>query len=270
MAALPLNQLTLGCSSVAEHLGFVALADAAEAMGEEDGRIIGGQMISLHVYRWGLDLLRATQDADLGVRPAVVNTPDLTDRLLAMGYTRSAGNRFEKPMEGLPAEDRKPRNAVIDILVPSYKTRVRENRAFGDHLVTTEVPGLASALQKPVVDLEVEVRMLDNETRTIPVRLPDEVGALILKLMARTVRDEDKDAIDVWRALEACQAAGLNNVDLGSDEPAAHRILESQFRRGGSAIEQIARAQNLSIEAATALETRLQALVAAVTGTSFA
>lgn len=266
MAALPLNQLTLGCSSVAEHLGFIALSDAAEAMGEQDGRIIGGQMISLLVSRWEVNLLRATQDADLGVRPAVVNTPDLTDRLLGMGYTRSAGNRFERPIEGLPAQDGKPRNAVIDILVPSYQTRVRENRMFGDHLVTTEVPGLASALQKPAIDLEVQVRMLDEESRTIPVRLPDEVGALILKLMARTVRDEDKDAVDVWRALEVCHAAGLSQVDLGSDRPAAHRILESQFRRGGSAIEQIAKAQNLSTQATAALETRIQALSLNVVG----
>ena len=72
MATVPLDRLLLSCGSVAEHLGFVALNDVATAMEGEDGRIIGGHMVTLHVFRWGLDLFRATQDADLGVRPAVV------------------------------------------------------------------------------------------------------------------------------------------------------------------------------------------------------
>ncbi|MCP4964004.1 MAG: hypothetical protein GY926_02090, partial [bacterium] len=103
MASFPLNELELRCNSLAEHLGFVALGDVATVMSGEDGRVIGGHMVTLHVFRWGLDLFRVTQDADLGVRPAAVQTPDLTERLVDLGYQRTAGNRFEKPVDGLPA-----------------------------------------------------------------------------------------------------------------------------------------------------------------------
>ncbi len=74
--------------------------------------------MTLHVLQWGLDMPRATQDADLGVRPVVVRTPELTDRLMALGYTKTSGNRFEKPVPEVAAETADPPKAVIDILVP--------------------------------------------------------------------------------------------------------------------------------------------------------
>lgn len=266
MAAFPLDRLILGCDSIAEHLGFVALNDVAAAMDGEDGRIIGGQMVTLHVFRWGLDLHRATQDADLGVRPVVVQTPKLTNRLIALGYSRTAGNRFEKPVPELTTETPEPPRAVIDILIPAYTSRARDNRPFGDHLVTTEVPGLATAFKRPAIDLKLEVTMLQGARLDIDVRLPDEAGALILKVLARTVRTEDRDAVDVWRALETCQAAGVRGMDLGGDEAAVRQVLAAQFSRGGGAMEEIRRARNLSADASTALETRMQALMSSVLG----
>lgn len=266
MAAVPLDRLVIGCGSVAEHLGFVALNDIATAMDGEDGRIIGGHMVTLHVFRWGLDLHRVTQDADLGVRPAVVQTPELTDRLIALGYSKTAGNRFEKPLPEFTTETVDVPTAVVDILIPAYTSRARANRSFGDHLVTTEVPGLATAFKRPATDLKLEVAMLDGAQLVIDVRLPDEAGALILKVLARTVRNEDRDAVDVWRALETCQAAGIGDINLGADEEAVRHILATQFSRGGSAIDQIRRAQNLSAESATALQTRIHALISRVVG----
>ena len=121
MAAVPLDRLALGCGSVAEHLGFVALNDVAAAMNGEDGRVIGGHMVTLHVFRWGLDLHRATQDTDRGVRPAVVQTSELTDRLIDLGYSKTAGNRFEKPVPDLANETADLPKAVIDILIPARK-----------------------------------------------------------------------------------------------------------------------------------------------------
>ena len=96
------------------------------------------------------------------------------------------------------------------------------------------------------------------------VRLPDEASALILKVLARTVRNEDRDAVDVWRALEVCQAAGIEDIDLGADKEAVRRVLAVHFSRGGDALGQIRRAQNLSDRSATALDTRIQALIARV------
>ncbi|MCP3973378.1 MAG: hypothetical protein GY720_02665 [bacterium] len=267
MASFPLNELELRCNSLAEHLGFVALGDVATAMSGEDGRVIGGHMITLHVFRWGLDLFRVTQDADLGVRPAVVQTPDLTERLVDLGYQRTAGNRFEKPVDGLPAFGPAESHwSAIDILIPAYTSRIRENRSFGRHLVTTEVPGLAAAFQRPAVDLSLDVEFLDGSRVDIAVRLPDEVSALVLKVMARTVRDEDRDAVDVWRALEVCAAAGVRDAEFGPDSETVRHVLADQFGRGGKGIKDVARAQNLSHEAAVALETRIQALISRVAG----
>jgi hypothetical protein len=181
-----------------------------------------------------------------------------------MGYSKSAGNRFEKPVPELAIESAEPPRAVVDILVPAYTSRARTNRQFGDHLVTTEVPGLATAFKRPPADLKLEVMMLDGQQLEIDVRLPDEAGAFILKVLARTVRNEDRDAVDVWRALEVCQAAGIEEIDLGADEEAVRHVLATEFSRGGAAIDQIRRAQNLSAESATALETRVQALISRI------
>ena len=159
MAAHPLARLELTCATAAEHLGFVALADVAAAMANGDSRIIGGQMTTLHVLRWGLGLTRLTQDVDLGVKPLAVQTPELTSGLERLGYSQSAGNRFEK-------------------------------------LVTTEVPGLALAFRRQPVDILLDVTFLDGSKRSFPARLPDEVAALTLKVMARTVCRKYNDAID--------------------------------------------------------------------------
>lgn len=258
MAAKPLDKLNLRCGSVAEHLGFAALADVAVAKGTQDCRVIGGHMIALHVLRWNLNLSRATQDVDLGVTPVVAQSSELSDELERLGYSRSGGNRFQKHLVNLPtASD--DNNAVIDLLVPSYTSRARPNRRFGEHLVTTEVPGLAMAFKRKPVDLQVKVLLLDGSKLSFPVRLPDEIAALTLKIMARTVRREDRDAVDVWRALEICAVAGIRNIDFGPDEQHVRQVLKIQFGRGGDAIREIERARNLSETETTRMETRVQA-----------
>ena len=87
MASLPLTRLDLTTSSVVEELGLTALTDIASVVSNEpQHRIIGGHMVSLHVQRWHLDLFRQTADADIGVVPAAVRTPELLERLQALGY----------------------------------------------------------------------------------------------------------------------------------------------------------------------------------------
>lgn len=260
MAARPLAQLNLTCASAAEHLGFVALADVAAATANSESRIIGGQMVTLHVLRWGLDLARLTQDVDLGVTPMVVQTPELIDGLESLGYSKTAGNRFEKLVTGIPAAA-SDRYAAVDVLIPAYQSRPRPNRKFGKNFVTTEVPGLALAFRREPIDLPLEVTFLDGSRRSFPVRLPDEVSALTLKVMARTIRRKDNDAVDVWRVLETCAAAGIRDIELGPDEEPVRKVLGTQFARGGDAIAEIGRARNLSDFETTRLETRIQALI---------
>jgi len=47
-AGTPLTRLTLGAASVADDLGYVALSDLAQALGDiaADCRVIGGHMVT--------------------------------------------------------------------------------------------------------------------------------------------------------------------------------------------------------------------------------
>lgn len=262
MAVEPLTTLDITCTSRAEHFGFVGLSDVATAVGDTDSRVIGGHMVALHALRWRLQLSRATQDVDLGVKPFVARNPDLTDSLVQLGYNKVAGNRFRRQVSNLQTASGDNRS-VVDILVPAYTSRPRANRAIGD-LVTTEVPGLALAFQRQPVDLLLRVQLLDGSKIEFPVRLPDEVSMLVLKIMARTVRREDRDAVDVWRALEVCATAGIQNADLGADASQARQVIDAEFGRNGKAIKEIATSRNLSADAAQQRETRIQALIARV------
>ena len=127
----------------------MALADIARVVEGTDVRVIGGHMVQLHVYRWGLgpELYRETRDADLGVPSLALKSPDLIERLRGLGYKPLSGNRFGRvvddlAVQGLSEEDRM---AIVDVLVPAYRTRPRQDVRFGDHLRTIEVPGLAGA-----------------------------------------------------------------------------------------------------------------------------
>lgn len=74
----PLSHLVLSASSVADDLGYVALADLAQAVGDDasDYRVIGGHMVTVLAARWmlGADLYRETGDADLGVTPVLARS----------------------------------------------------------------------------------------------------------------------------------------------------------------------------------------------------
>jgi len=67
----PLNKLVLSAASVADDVGYAALADLAHVLGEvtADYRIIGGHMVTMLAARWqlGAELYRETRDVDLGV-----------------------------------------------------------------------------------------------------------------------------------------------------------------------------------------------------------
>lgn len=218
-AEAPLTRVTLTATSVADDLGHVALADLSRVLAPETGpsyRVIGGHMVTALVARWqlGSEMYRETGDADLGVPPVLVQDTRLIERLMGLGYERVAGNRFARPLTDVPvsvsgARQKTPR-AVIDILIPAYTSRARENRRFGDHLVTTEVPGLAIALRRAPVTLEIAFRRLNGETLTSEIAFPDEVGALALKSLATRVRSRATDVVDLWRCLEVGFAARVN------------------------------------------------------------
>jgi len=135
-AGTPLTRLTLGAASVADDLGYVALSDLARALGDipADFRLIGGHMVTVLGARWrlGHELYRETGDVDLGITPIVARDRHVVSRLKNLDYTQVAGNRFARGLSDIPVtmkdkEDSPRAEAFIDVLVPAYTSRAREN-----------------------------------------------------------------------------------------------------------------------------------------------
>jgi hypothetical protein len=63
----------------------------------------------------GVELYRATRDADLGVPLMAAQDPSLVTRLEDVGYERLAGNRFGRVLDDIPVKgvDDNDRRAVI-------------------------------------------------------------------------------------------------------------------------------------------------------------
>ncbi len=246
MAIVPLNHLVLGAASVADDLGFVALADVATACEGTEALIIGGHMVQLHVYRWGLgaELYRQTQDADLGMSRLAAQDPGVTDRLKELGYERMAGNIFERDVHDIPvaARDGRSHRAVVEVLVPAYTSRARQNLRLGDHLTTTEVPGLAEALKRPAVTCQLRLARLNDQVLETTISLPDEVSALVLKVLVRGQRLEDRDAVDIWRCTEVLIAAGLDLSCLsGKTGDSVRGYLQSSADDSGESVHSVRR-----------------------------
>jgi hypothetical protein len=242
--------------------GFTAIADVSAAMAAagaaDDYRLIGGVTVMLHIGRLGLDLpLRATGDADFGVPPHVLRTPDLVRAIEARGYGKVFGNRWERRID-------ERRAAAVDLLVPAYRTRARDTVTVGE-VVTTEVPGLAEALKRPGVTIDAELRLTDGAHLDTTVVLPDAVATLALKTLARSVRDERRDVEDLWRCLEI--AADGVTPSMFDDDPQLQRIraaLWQELGAGGRALPALtARMQD---EAAARIRTRVRALLVEVVG----
>ena len=270
----PLTRIALGAVSVADDLGYVALADLAQALGglTEDYRIIGGHMVTVLAARWqlGQELYRETGDVDLGIPPIVAQDGHLVGRLKSLNYQQVAGNRFARGLPDIPAgmKDRGGPDpaALIDVLVPAYTSRPRENVQIGEDLFTTEVPGLQLALARPPVTVTLELRRLSGETLHCELSFADEVSALVLKGQATRVRSKDTDVADIWRCLEIAFAAGVGPENFASGVRAeSAELIRALFRdRRTAPIPAMALGQRLSAEAADARVTRIRALIARV------
>ncbi len=278
-AEAPLTRLVLVATSVADDLGYVALADLGRVLGADVGtryRVIGGHMVTALVARWqlGAELYRETGDTDLGVPPVVVRDHEVIERLKDLGYERVAGNRFAKTMSDVPVrivgETAAAPKAMIDVLIPTYTSRARQNRKVSDELVTTEVPGLSTALVRPPALLALELHRLNGDRLDVKLAFPDEVAALVLKAFATGVRNKDTDVVDVWRCLEVAFAAGVAPHEFadGDQAVAAARIRALFDRRDGPGMRALESEQQLSSAAAAARFTRLRALVARILGTT--
>ncbi|MGB3674414.1 MAG: hypothetical protein WA988_08245 [Candidatus Nanopelagicales bacterium] len=242
---------------------FTAIADVSAALRQSSGRsqhrLIGGLAVILHVQRLGLDLpMRATGDADFGVPPYVLQEPELVDTIEDLGYHKVAGNRWERALENR-------RTASVDLLIPSYRTRVRDTARIGT-VTTTEVPGLAEALQGPGIPIEAELYLTDDSRLTATTLLPDALGMLTLKVLARTVRAETRDVGDIWRCLEIAAADNVQ-PDSFDDTPTRQQVRTLLWRElgpNGKALTDLP--AGMSEQQAAKLRTRTRALLTECVG----
>jgi hypothetical protein len=278
-AGTPLTRLTFGAVSVTDDLGYVALGDLARALGDitADCRVIGGHMVTVLAARWrlGHELYRETGDVDLGIPPIIARDHHVVGRLKDLDYTQVAGNRFARRLSDIPVkmtdkDDSLRPEAFIDVLVPAYTSRARQNVQVGEDLFTTEVPGLQLALARPPVTITLELRRLNGAILHCELPFPDEASALVLKSLATTVRSKDTDITDIWRCLEIAFAAGLGPADFTRGVRAeSAEVIRSLFgSRLGAAVAALAAEQRLSAEATDARFTRIQALIAHVLGSA--
>jgi len=228
-------------------------------------RLIGGNAVSLLVAVHGVadrTPQRETADADFAAAYEVVADPRLVPALRGRGHRQVEGNRFARAHE-LPASETSTAGSwelFVDVLAPSYLGRLVTNQPHGD-LVVDEIPGLSLALNRPPTQVTVQVRLTTGHELNTHLLLPDVVAALCLKAYAYRGRMTDRDALDIWRLLEAAQAAGVT-VDTWPDSPsavAATSILHQYFGRPGAAgLRQAA--------SRPADQTRVRALVGHVVG----
>jgi phage tail protein X len=271
----PLNELVLAAASLSDDLGFVAMADLSAALAEltdVESRIIGGHMVTLHVQRWrlGRDLYRETRDTDLGIPPIAVKDGRLIDLLKQRGYIRTTGNTYARLIDAVPGsvEDRQELSASIDLLVPAYTSKARDSVKVSEDLTTTEVLGLAEALQRPPVEVSLELQRLNGDMLYAELTLPDEASAVMLKALVWQRRSASKDAVDLWRTLEVAAAAGVSpdEFSLGPGKKSAEITRQSFEQVRGGAMKAITSAQGLSDQAVQERHTRIQALLQRVFG----
>lgn len=242
--------------------GLIAIADVTRAVisagVESQYRVLGGTAVMLHVIRTGVDTpIRSTGDADYGVPPRVLVDGDLVNEIERLGYVKIKGNRWERVVDSR-------RTATVDLLIPAYTSRARPSRQIGD-VNTTEVPGLADAfLSEPCV-VDATFLLTNKDRLDSKVVLPDSKSMILLKAGARTVRNEDRDATDLWRCLEVANADGVvRSAFDGPDMVAIRALLYRELGRGGAALSAIT--NDLSTDAASKVTVRIQALLQRVVG----
>ena len=258
-----MNRVVAVSGSAAMDGGLVGIADVAGVIVDEglvgEHRLVGGTAVMLHSVLSGLDLpLRMTADADFGVTPYVLRRRGLVEAIEARGYVKVSGNRWERRID-----DR--RVAAVDLLVPAYRSRARDTVRVGS-TVTTEVPGLAEAFRRPGVQVTIVMTLTTGEVLNAEVTLPDAVGMVALKTLARTVRNEDRDVEDLWRCLEIAATQGVQPGDFDADDPLSlvRRRLWQQLGPSGTALGVLT--HPLQDAAAARLRTRIHALLTETVG----
>lgn len=236
--------------------GYLAAKDLAEiaATLEVDYRLVGGNSVSLLVAASGAASTvpgRETADADFGAAFEVIGDPRLPAALIARGYDQFGGNQFLRIVEDSSGR----LELAVDLLVPSFSGQLETNQEYGG-LSVDAIPGLAVALARPAVEVEVEALLTNGATLHTVLALPDLPSALCLKAYAYAGRLHARDALDIWRLLEAAAGSRVDSAawPTGATGKDAARILHRSF---GSIGSQALR----HVSDDRAIQTRVRALV---------
>lgn len=221
-------------ASDAAHLASRDIAAVADDL-RVDYRLVGGNAVTLLTYVHHVDAavpLRETADADLGAHLEVLGEPALLEAMTGLGYTQREGNRFVRHA----ASPGGPLELAVDVLAPSRTGRLETNQPVGA-LVVDAVPGLPLALRMPATWAHVTVTLTAAETLTYTVALPHVLAMLAMKAHAFAGRMATRDAVDIWRLLEAAHAAGYGPVDWprGASTSDTHTLLRRHFTLPSSA-----------------------------------
>lgn len=250
-----ITRLKFVSTSRASDGSFVAISEIGALLKGEPHRLIGGVAVVLHQLRLGIDHpIRATADADFGVPPYALHDDSLVDAVASLGYERSSGNRWVRALPG-------DRMATVDLLVPSYRTRLRTSVQLGS-TNSPEVGGLAEALRRPAIRVVADATLTDGKAVSLDVSLPDLASLLSLKLHARRARSVDRDSIDLWTCLELLAAAGETATFGDSDFDAVRGQLAVEFADDGPSMVVVMAGVNEDEIARR--RTRLRGLVRAV------
>jgi hypothetical protein len=192
----------LVATSRADELSLHALADVAEITADQNVRIIGGQMTSLLLTAFPVPGVpaRRTRDADTAITTELAGSGVLHHRLVARGYTATAGNSYSKAVPKLAVPGTLVPELSVDLLVPSLDGRFRPSEYGGRAF--DSAPGLAPALAADPITIETAATMLDGTVLEFVVRVPTVELAVVIKAHAYASRKEDRDVEDIYRLLE--------------------------------------------------------------------
>jgi hypothetical protein len=121
----PLRRILFPSGSLATDGGLIAITDVSGAMSdtglESDYRALGGIPVMLHVLRTGAAIpIRSTGDADYGVPPRVLTEGRLVQEIEHRGYTKTAGNRWERQIDN--ERTARPSHSCVHVTCPILKT----------------------------------------------------------------------------------------------------------------------------------------------------
>jgi hypothetical protein len=251
------RELRVVSTSRASDGSFTAISEIGALLVDSPYRLIGGVAVVLHQLRLGLEHpIRATADADFGVPPYALHDDSLIEAVASLGYRKVAGNRWSRSID-------QTREATVDLLVPSYRTRLRSSVQHGG-TNTTEVGGLAVALTRPAVRVIGSVVLTDGTELPLELSIPDVTSMLGLKLHARSARAEDRDAIDLWTCLELIVAADEFDDFRSADFDDVRDQLRVELSEEGPSMRTLI--AGVSDEEAHRRRTRIRGLVRAVGG----